>query len=177
MTTTSPAEAVRILGKFGRALIGLGCVFFLAYAWLLYSSWNSSGWKATDGIVFGHRITWITPSVQPGRTSTQREYSYEVHYRYSVDEVKLSGSRYAIGQATPSGIYSTREEASDEALDRFPPGSEVTVYYKPSDPSDAVLLTGVNSVTHIPLYIGLFLLASGILFINVKPEQAESSDN
>lgn len=173
MTTKSQANALKILRWFGWGLATIGTILILVYIYLLYVSWNSSEWVKTQGAITGHHITWKFNTVERQRFDPEREYYYELIYEYEVEGTKINGRKYAIGQVAPGKIHSTEEKAGKEAAEDFPLGREVTVYYNPADPYDAILKAGIHSVTHIPLYLGLFILASGLLFLRIKPNNNE----
>lgn len=169
MTTQSQANALKILRRFGWGLIAISALLILVYLSLLYASWRSSEWVKTSGIVKGHRIDWRISATEQKKFDPARDYYYEVIYAYEVDGTVIQGRKYAIGQFSPGKVHGSPEKAREEARTDFPVGHEVTVYYNPADPYDAVLKAGINSVTHIPLYLGLFIGASGLLFLRIKP--------
>ncbi len=170
MTTTPQANGLKILRWFGWGLTTIGTILILVYLYLLYVSWSSSEWVKTPGVVKGHSIEWRISSIERKKFDPAREYYYEVIYEYEVNETMINGRRYAVGQVSPGKIHGSQEKAREEAQKDFPLGREVTVYYNPADPYDAVLKAGIHSVTHIPLYLGVFVLASGLLFLLIKPK-------
>jgi len=91
-----------------------------------------------------------------------------VHYTYNIEENPYFSSRYSLGQGDRvSRRYKERSEAEAEATSRFPEGMTVTVYHDPKQPTEAVLATGWNWGTFVPLLMGIFLSGSGWLFYAV----------
>ena len=69
---------------------------------------------------------------------------------------------YSLGDgSTASKKFKERSQAITEK-NKYSIGSDIDVYYKPTEPSYAVLKPGANWGTFIPLIIGLFFLSIGI---------------
>ena len=93
-------------------------------------AWNgarmSKTWPATDGSIEESKLTWQgirSPRARPAVT-----------YRYQVDGESYLGTRIEFSFAR---IYFTPE--AQAVLDRYPPGSPVTVYYDPANPAESTL--------------------------------------
>ncbi|WP_257300849.1 DUF3592 domain-containing protein [Haloarchaeobius sp. FL176] len=108
---------------------------------------------------------------------TEVEYYPRIEYEYTVDGQTYEGWRvYAATdldkeQGELRGRDFDSESAAQNVLDRFPSGSEATVYYDPSDPSQAFLvppefdrLTVLGGVAFGGLFalVGLYTAVQGL---------------
>ncbi|WP_425498303.1 DUF3592 domain-containing protein [Oceaniferula flava] len=106
---------------------------------------------------------------QPGVGGTARRldtaYFIRLDYSYEVDGKPYFSSRYSLGNGNvvDSEYYDTQEEAEAQARKEYGEVQELTVFYDPDDPAEAVIKPGWNWGTFAPLLIGLFLIASGWL--------------
>ena len=67
----------------------------------------------------------------------------------------FQGRNYAIGYI-PQGLSKTQK-----ILQRFPEGAEVSVYYNPQNPSEAVLQNKITGGTN-NLLVGIFVVIMGL---------------
>ena len=93
-----------------------------------------------------------------------------VAYTYSVDGQPHEGTRHRIASWSGGEL-----QAAEAMVARYPVGTSVTVYYRPSEPSTAVLLPGAgNSELFLLMMLLPFNLAALALFVIVariwKPE-------
>ena len=141
--------------KFVMLLVWLGFIGFF-YRELLKSI-ASRRWQKVPGQVL---------SCEVELRSTNRKNLYVPHVSYSYN---LNGKQYQSQSFTFLGTSGGAGGSGfawqvEERVEPFPPGSTVTVYVNPNDPSDAVLIPGV----HWSQYAGLIfisLLCLGIGFI------------
>ncbi|MBU1662097.1 MAG: DUF3592 domain-containing protein [Chloroflexi bacterium] len=121
-----------------------GGIFILAFSTLgifliIYSIRSrkkaevSQAWPSTLGQVITAEVKQSTSTDDDGET----HYSYypSVEYEYQVGGQTYTGKRIAFGGIKGHGSES--KAAAD--LARFPTGSQVTVYYNPEKPKEAVL--------------------------------------
>ncbi|MBA4379859.1 MAG: hypothetical protein C0393_04105 [Anaerolinea sp.] len=148
-------------------LIGFCCggIFILAFAgagvFLLIKSFKdrkkaeaSQGWPATQGQIIEARIAESTSTDSDGDTSTS--YSPAVEYTYSVAGQEYKGNKITFGFTQGYGNYAKAQAA----LARYTLGAQVTVYYDPANPADAVLERKAGGST-ISLVLGIiFILIS-----------------
>ena len=111
----------------------------------------SQAWPSTLGQVTDSHVKRSESTDADGDTTTN--YSAQVAYTYQVGGQDYSSQKVTFG-FTPS--YSNQSKAQGEA-DRYPVGKQVTVYYDPSKPSDAVLERQVSG--------GKVVMILGIIFI------------
>lgn len=116
---------------------------------------SSQGWPSTVGHVTEARVSHHTNTDADG--DTQDSYSPEVRYHYSIAEQEYESSKIGFGLQQS---YSSRSKA-EQALTSFPQGSQVTVYYNPANPSDAVLERKAGGST-LSLVLGIIFLLVGL---------------
>ena len=157
------STAARILGW----CLLLGGAVLTAWAVLTVLDARASlGWPTTTGVVESAAV-----ERRVSRTSgSERKYRYNarVLYAYRVDGEAFFDGRLSF----LTDYYDSAEEARD-VVRRYPAGSEVTVYYKPGDPSVAVLESNYGYWTYLPLGISLFLFIAGAVFVNAARQQAQ----
>jgi hypothetical protein len=90
----------------------------------------------------------------------QRSYDLTVAYTYEVAGREWHGNRVSFGQE-PSGSYGDVQPRMEQYLK----GTEVTVYYDPADPSQAVLERGAASGAWFAIALGIVLIAVGIALL------------
>ncbi len=93
----------------------------------------SQGWPATTGTVTEARVTYSTQTDTDGDSSDS--YFPQVSYTYQALGQEYAGHKISFGFAK---AHNSRRQAENE-LARYPLGSQVTVYYNPSNPAEAVL--------------------------------------
>jgi hypothetical protein len=111
---------------------------------------DSAAWPTVAGTVTHSEVTRHT-STSKGRTRTS--YNARIEFDYEIDGVRHHGNRrtYRVTSASQSG--------AQEAVDRYPVGSTVTVSYDPNDRTRAVLEPGWDWSNAIPVGVGLFAIA------------------
>jgi len=94
---------------------------------------ESQNWPGTPGTVTLAEVKRSVNRDEDGNESY--DYFPKVEYTYLVGGETLTGKRLAFG-----GILAQKNPASvQKTLERYPVGGQVTVYYDPNKPSDAVL--------------------------------------
>ncbi len=120
-------------GVFVLALVALG-VFLIVYSMRSRKKAEASqSWPSTVG-----RITAAEVKQSVSRDDDDREhYAYypSVEYEYQVAGQTYTGKRIAFGGT----VATSNPNQAAAQLDRYPVGGEVTVYYNPEKPSEAVL--------------------------------------
>ena len=146
------------LGKRSRSgsLFGGVLLLLFGFAWcafllfldldLMGKVWQQNAtteWPSTEAVILKSEVSRKTTS--KGRAS----YGLEVLYRYSVDGATQTNDQYAAQAVRSSDRDWTRARAKE--LKR---GAQVTCYYNPSNPSEAVLRRGIDGSD---LFILMFL--------------------
>ena len=150
--------AVRICVAAVCATLGLWAV---AYALLTVRRGLRTGpWLAVPGRIVEGR-TQAGPRVRSLWISRQRSYNLAIVYSYEVAGRTWQGARIKFGESG-AGSYGDVQLVQE----RYGPGTRVTVYYDPEDPSQAVLERGVSANVWFGLAVGTALLAATMILIS-----------
>ncbi len=114
----------------------------------------SKSWPQARGVI---RESSIKVDVSEGCSS----YSAKVTYEYSVDGIPYLGKRFQYGQ-----ISIPSRSAVAEAICPFPVGSQVTVYFRPGHPEDAVLVPGLSWGILVAFGLGIAFAGGGIAWFS-----------
>ena len=115
------------IGIFAAVVIG---VLILAVVVKLREVRGAQRWRTTTGKVIRSEVR-----AQKRRDMDDRERTRSVPfvgYEYTVDGRRFSGDRVSLAEIIP-------ESDIESTLNRYPVGREVTVYFNPADPRQAVL--------------------------------------
>jgi hypothetical protein len=85
-------------------------------------------------------------------------YTAKIGYEYQVDDKKYSSDRISFGGAYSSNSRSEHEEIAIQ----YPRNSRVKVFYKPDDPTTAVLEPGTTGSSYVALGCGIVLAVVGL---------------
>ncbi|MBE9240294.1 DUF3592 domain-containing protein [Synechocystis salina] len=86
----------------------------------------------------------------------------KITYDYQMDGNAYTGDRYSLGDgSTASKRFNERSKAIAEK-NKYPIGSAIDVFYKPTEPSLAILKPGVNFGTAVPIILGFIFLSTGL---------------
>lgn len=114
--------------------------FVLAFAFLAWRAWQikqaSPAWPSAVGEVIESRARPFNAQTSEPEAG-KNEWLTEVRYRYTVNGVVRTGNRLRAF----SPHHFTRAEA-EQALQAFPVGARVPVYYDPGQPDVSVLIPG-----------------------------------
>ncbi len=164
-------QALKTLSRFGLGLGALGGLLSVFGIYFLFIANESLSWSSVEGSVVKAEVRTdvsLRNSAAGAAPNTHVEYYVSVNYTYDVEGNPYFSSRYSLGQGNrASRHYRERTGAAAEAASRFPDGTVVTVHYDPKQPTEAVLATGWNWGTFVPLLMGLFFGGSGWLFYAV----------
>jgi hypothetical protein len=93
----------------------------------------SQGWPATTGKITDAHVSYSSGMDSDGDSTDS--YSACVSYEYQVLGQLYTGTKISFGFAK---AHNSRGQAEND-LARYPLGSQVTIYYDPSNPTEAVL--------------------------------------
>ena len=110
--------------------------------------------KATGFPVVTGTITHSEVTVHHGDDSTT--YGIDVKYDYEVAGGQYEGTQYRYGQMSSSDNWART------VVDSLPVGKEVDVYYNPTEPSDSVLVVGVQPGDY---FLALFLTPFNLVML------------
>jgi hypothetical protein len=122
----------------------------------LIDSYTSQNWPVAIGTVIDSKVT--RHHVRRGRFSRRMVYRPEVAYSYRVAGHEYHGDRLAFNKSD----YASEADAHAIA-GRYRPLDQLSVRYKPSDPSCCVITPGVTNGSFAIPGIGIALLMVGIL--------------
>ncbi|MEI8315932.1 MAG: DUF3592 domain-containing protein, partial [Verrucomicrobiota bacterium] len=141
----------------GLVFLAFGCGFlYLILLRPLGQIIMASQWLATPARV-------VSSMVQSGSQGT---YSVAIRYTYTVNNQHYESSRYDFVGGSSSG-----RDGKATIVRQYPPGSELTCYVDPHDPSTAVIERGLQPIMWFALLPGLFV-AIGIFFLVVAFRKA-----
>ena len=127
-------------GLFG-AIFALVGGILLAVGVAAYRDGEATkSWSSTTATVLSASIDEHTSTTRDsnGHRDTRTTYTPEVRYEYTIDGTTYQGDRIKVG-----GYFGSQDRALD-IVARFPAGAEVTAFYDPKSPSDAVLEQGAQ---------------------------------
>lgn len=113
----------------------------------------STDWPSVQGVVAHSEV------VRSRDSDGDTTYKAEVIYDYVVNGESLESNKRRIG-ATSS---SSNSSGAYKVTRKYPKASDVTVYYNPEAPEEAVLEPGVFIESKILWYVGLVLMIIGVL--------------
>lgn len=144
-------------------LLGLG-VSYYGYR-LIRKARASAQWPAAQGAIESSTVDVERERERDsdGDVHYETKYIPQIVYHYRVDGTDYYGDQVSFGSTSsrnPNRAYRIR--------DQYSPGMEVSVYYDPENPREAVLQPGVKGTTYIVPVIGvLFALTGGLILAGV----------
>ncbi|MCA9263447.1 MAG: DUF3592 domain-containing protein [Planctomycetales bacterium] len=159
---------------------GMYVLVFLGLCGLVYESISVSrilpttGWETTTGKVKKSR--YIKRNA-PSRSLLGRPrsvYAPVVIYKYTVDGQNYTNRRVSIWEKKDFG--SKRQRDPSGKLKRYPKGMDVTVYYNPANPEEAILEKSLPWTVYAGImgsFVLLFLGIGGALSSGPPPEEQE----
>jgi len=116
----------------GLLFIAFGLGFSLVYALPFLRSFRTRRWPCVTGRIYQARV-----KASYNITERERHYKPDIRYEYQVAGKTYRSHRLGIYARSGAGyVFAT------DAMERYPEGSKVNVYYDPADPADAVLIQG-----------------------------------
>jgi uncharacterized protein DUF3592 len=116
--------------------------------------WRASvAYVPTPGVV-------VRSDVKTVRWRKHDDYRPVIAYRYTVSGAELESRRYAFATYH---VYQDADEAG-RVVRRYPPGTDVTVYYDPARPANAVLNASRPRVSR-RLVLVVAMLGSGVILL------------
>ncbi len=129
----------------------IGLVLLFIYFRNLVKVRASQAWPTAQGTVLQ---SWVRKSRSTDSDGGD-SYSYhpEVHYQYQIMGREYQGNNIAFGPQV--GGHSRAEKT----IEKYPTGANVTVYYQPDNPDNAIL---ERSISKVLLIMGLVFILAGI---------------
>jgi hypothetical protein len=143
----------RIFGGIGAACSLLGLSLGWQLTTDLLEAYGSKSWPQVSGVLQVADIRYI----QRGSGPTSSYWHVDVQYDYEVGGIQRHNA-----QITPGGAQSYSNLATYKS--QFQAGDSIAVYYNPKDPTQSVLLPGINNAHWVGLAAPTLFLAFGGLF-------------
>jgi hypothetical protein len=124
-------------------------------AFSLFDADHSIHWPTTNGTVLESNIevgTWSSK-----RVGSKPYYQPKISYSYKVNGAEYRSKKVSFTERSGSVDQSWAKSITSS----YPIGKKVTVYYKPGDPTYAVLEPGVNTDNYVVLATALACLFGG----------------
>lgn len=134
--------------------VAVGLVLIYMYFRNLAQVRSSEGWPASQGTILESWVRESTTTDDDGSTSSH--YYPEVLYTYQVMGVEYQGDKLTFGPKSGGA-----QSKATRIVSNYPKGANVTVYYDPAKPSNAVL---ERNISRTLLIYGVIFLVIGVLF-------------
>lgn len=136
-------------------LVGGGVGFYIGKP-ILDKARASATWPATEGEV-------IESHLDRHRSRKKKTtYSATVIYRYEVDGADFEGDEVWAGQYSSSS-----RSGMQKIVSQYPVGANVSVYYSPDDPAEAVLQPGAFTSSYLVFGAGMLFVVVGCIMVAV----------
>ncbi|HOV91443.1 MAG TPA: DUF3592 domain-containing protein [Syntrophorhabdaceae bacterium] len=146
----------RAKGRNWMLLFVLGGLVVLVYGIsLIYEAISSYTWPVCKGKIITSEVS-LRKNIKGG--SIDKTYTAHVIYEYNVNDILFTNDRIFWGQYN-SGIKSLMQNI----VDKYPVGKEVSVYYDPRKPKNAVLERNINWATIAIPFFGLIFITIGFI--------------
>lgn len=142
---------------FGLIFIGVGLSVIYGVTILPYQrSQEAQAWPSVPCRIESSQVVYEPPTDSKGSGS----YSPKIHYLYQVAGRDYDSGRYSFRAGSSWG-----KVKSQEIVSQFPAGAEAICYYRPSDPTMAVLDRELPSDLWTGLFGLLFIGGGGLVFM------------
>ena len=151
-----PRRPLAPVTSLSQALVVGGALCLAAFGILYQLEADTRQWPTADGTVLTSRV--IGAGSEP---------ALDFLYSFRVD-----GKIYRGRNVTAADHYAISPFRSTDPADvvaRYPQGSSVTVFYRPSDLRQSVLEPGSSAVNILGLLLGTVMLASGVVAYFRRP--------
>lgn len=137
------------------ALIIIGLILTPIMYFGIRKGRRTQSWPTTGGSVISSHVEEKRDYDDEGNLN--RTYYPIIEYEYTVGGDRFQGDSY---QALKTSM--SRRKAR-QVVSGYNPGEEVTVFYNPEKPSDAVLVPGFSNILYVLLAMGIILILAGIV--------------
>lgn len=119
---------------------------------------QSKNWPKVEGSI---RRSEVDVHYSMDEDGPSRDFSADIYYEYTVDGRDYGGATVKMGYSDVQG-----KGSSHQAVDEYPEGSTVDVYYDPDNPREAVLEPGIPLKTIIFMILApLFIFIGAAIFL------------
>jgi hypothetical protein len=118
----------------------------------------TKNWPTTAATITQVNLTETTSSTST-TTSKQKKVDISVLYRYQVNSKQYQSDKYSYGEGKTVKSRLKNKLAAQQWLEKSPyqTGNEISIYYNPNSPQQAVIRAGTNIWTFVPFIIGLLI--------------------
>ncbi len=160
VNTLNGSNVVSLCGGLCALLPGvLGILLLFLYFRNKRKTKESRDWAATSGNIIRSEVNKIVDDEDSSKVS----FLPKLEYEYYVDDATYRSKRISFGSAHD---FASRQKA-EEFIRQFPMGSQITVYYDPNKPKDAILIREMRSMT-AGLFVGILLIVGSILVLCIS---------
>lgn len=131
----------------------IGIVLLFIYFRNLAKVRASQTWSTAQGTVIQSWVRKSNSTDSDGSVSSS--YHPEIHYSYQIMGVDYQGNKIAFGPKVGGN-----RSGAEKMVEKYPTGANVTVYYQPDKPANAVL---ERSISKISLVMGIVFILAGFL--------------
>lgn len=142
MNTAKEVVVITLAGVVGLGFFGVPVL----------RAWRARGWPTSDGEV-------ETSDVLDSGSKSSR-YRVEVSYRYRVGTQELRSRRVSFFSVTM--LHGSRDAAQAHRRE-YAPRTGITVRYKPDDPQQAVIDTGVPWTSYLAVAFCALFVIGGVV--------------
>jgi hypothetical protein len=157
---------------FAALLMVVGVVGIFPLVQSIREARASRDWPTVSGVI-------VTSEVERTPDPTHISFQPKVEYSFVAEGRGWSGNRISY-----AGFGSTKRDAAEAVVSRYPVGSNVLIYYRKSDPNTAVLEPGAATSTYLSILIPPVMVVLGVVIWraqrrSVKPAEraSESRDS
>lgn len=149
-------------------VLGFITLLLAAQAWQGYrQSARARRWPSVQGRVLSAAVqarpVRVRTSIGIMRTRLATRFTPRVVYRYTVAGMLYQGARTRLGPE----VLSSDTRGAEKAVQRCPPGTAVTVYYNPADPSESVLDPRPGPGTQLFALVAVLMAVLTILTVGI----------
>ena len=136
----------------------IGVVMTVFGARFILLAQSTKEWRKTQAVITQVNLIETTGSTST-TTNKQKTIDVSVLYRYQVNGKQYQHDKYSYGGGKNIKSRLKNHTAAQQWLHASPyiKGNEISIYYNPGNPQQAVIKTGLNIWTFVPLIGGLFV--------------------
>jgi hypothetical protein len=140
-------------------LIISGIVFIVGGIGYIDQKSASEQWLSTNGIVLSSNMSVLSWYEYVHRVGMAPRTSYIPHitYQYTVNNILYTSSNISLENKS-----SDVKRDTEALIERYQPGQNVTVYYNPTNPTQAILETSASRGQWL-LIVGIILIVVGAI--------------
>ncbi len=144
---------------FGIIFLGAGIgLSYWGYG-MLQEAKASENWPSVTGTILSSDVSSHRSTSGSGsKKKTSTVYEASISYKYEVD-----GKSYTSSRITAGDYSSSSSKRAYRMVNKYPKGSNATVYYNPDEPYISVLEPGTTFMSYLPFGMGLLFGFVGIM--------------